>query len=187
MFFNKGRLMQMMVSEEWFPVVDEDGNTISTAPRSVCHDGRSRLMHPVVHFHLFNETGELFLQKRALTKDILPGFWDTSAGGHVSPGEGVCDALRREVLEELGIRDFRFDFNRKYIWESPREKELVHSFSGFSNELPVINRDEIDDGRFWSTEEIIANLGRGIFTPNFEHEFTTVMKEPKYQAYTNAI
>jgi len=177
LFLNKSRLMQMNVSGEWIPVVDEEGKTISAAPRSVCHDGKSKLLHPVVHFHLFNEKGDLFLQKRALTKDLLPGFWDTSAGGHMDPGENVDDALRREVLEELGISIFRYDLNLRYIWESPVEKELVYSFKGSSNEPPVINRDEIDDGRFWPTEEIISNLGRGIFTPNFEHEFTLIMKE----------
>jgi len=51
---------------EIFPVVDEDGNEISTAPRTVCHDGKSMLLHPVVHLHLFNEKGELFLQKRSM-------------------------------------------------------------------------------------------------------------------------
>lgn len=157
--------------DEMFPVVDEEGNEISRAFRSVCHDGRSMLLHPVVHMHLFNSKGELFLQKRAMTKDLLPGYWDTSVGGHVSPGEGPEEALKRESLEELGIRDFNYKFIRKYIWESKRERELVYSFTGISEAKPEINRDEIDDGRFWSVDEIKKNLGMNIFTPNFEHEF----------------
>ena len=60
---------------------------------------------------------------------------------------------------------------KKYIWESARERELVYSFTGTSDEIPVVNPDEIDDGRFWSLTEIRNNLGKGIFTPNFEHEF----------------
>jgi len=158
-------------SNELFPIVDEYGNEISLAPRHVCHDGKSKLLHPVVHLHLFNNNGDLFLQKRALTKDLLPGFWDTSVGGHMSPGETPDEALKRETMEEIGLKEFSFKLVRKYIWESLREKELVYSFTGTSENQPVINRDEIDDGRFWTIEEIRRNLDKNVFTPNFEHEF----------------
>ncbi|MCX6333633.1 MAG: NUDIX domain-containing protein [Bacteroidia bacterium] len=158
-------------SIEMFPVVDEEGNEISCAPRSVCHDGRSMLLHPVVHLHLLNKKGELFLQKRAMTKDLLPGKWDTSVGGHVSPGERAEEALKREAEEELGLKNFKFRLIKKYIWKSSLEREFVYSFTGTSEEVPVIDPGEIDDGRFWPLEEIKRNLGKGIFTPNFEKEF----------------
>jgi isopentenyldiphosphate isomerase len=156
---------------EMFPVVDEDGNEISLASRDLCHDGKSMLLHPVVHLHLFNKKRELFLQKRASTKDLLPGKWDSSVGGHVNPGETPEEALRRETEEELGMKAVNFRFRKKYIWESSRERELVYSFTASSYETPVINPDEIDEGRFWSLAEIRDNLGKGIFTPNFEYEF----------------
>lgn len=158
-------------AEELFPVVDEDGNEISLAPRNICHNGRSMLLHPVVHLHLFNEKGELYLQKRAATKDLLPGKWDTSVGGHVSPGEAPGKALEREAAEELGLKNIRYRFIKKYIWESALERELVYSYSGSSDNMPVINPDEIDEGRFWSREEITESLGKDVFTPNFEKEF----------------
>jgi isopentenyldiphosphate isomerase len=164
-------------SDERFPVVDEEGNEISSAPRSICHDGKSRLLHPVVHFHLFNDTGDLFLQKRSMTKDLLPGKWDTSVGGHIKPGEKVEDALRREVEEELGIKVFEFQPAGKYIWESPRERELVYSFKGTSEEIPEINKEEIEEGRFWMIHEIKENIGKNTFTPNFEHEFDIWIRE----------
>jgi isopentenyldiphosphate isomerase len=163
--------MNYIIPDEWFPIVDENGNQISTALRRVCHDGKSKLLHPVVHMHLINSKGEMYLQKRAMTKDLLPGYWDTSVGGHLSPGESAEEALKRETLEELGLEEFRYEFVRKYIWESPREKELVYSFTGSSTHLPLINPDEIDDGRFWSIKEIQKNLGKNIFTPNFMFEF----------------
>jgi NADH pyrophosphatase NudC (nudix superfamily) len=106
-----------------------------------------------------------------MTKDLLPGYWDTSVGGHMSPGESPEEALKRETLEELGLKEFICKFIKKYIWESPREKELVYSFKGISENYPLINKDEIDDGRFWSIEEIRKNLNKNVFTPNFEHEF----------------
>jgi isopentenyldiphosphate isomerase len=162
----------MQAPEEMFPVVDEDGNEISLAPRSVCHNGKSMLLHPVVHLHLLNTQGELFLQKRAMTKDLLPGRWDTSVGGHMSTGETVEAALRREAEEELRLKDITFHLNKKYIWKSSRERELVYSFTGKSDDIPVINPEEIDDGKFWKMEEIKENLGNNIFTPNFEFEFS---------------
>jgi len=161
---------------EIFPVVDDDGNEISAAPRAICHDGKSMLLHPVVHLHLFNKNGEIFLQKRALTKDLLPGKWDTSVGGHIQPGENAEDALKRETEEELGLKSFSYKFIKKYIWESPRERELVYSFTGASDFNPITDMEEICEGRFWKIQEIEANLNTDLFTPNFVHEFITILK-----------
>ena len=169
--------MKHLYSKEWFPVVDETGNTIGKALRSICHDGKSRLLHPVVHLHLFNNSGELFLQKRVMTKDIQPGKWDTSVGGHVSLGETVSEALVRESKEELGLISFSPVFLARYIWESSRERELVNSFSATTDEFPAINIDEIEEGRFWSLDEIKKSIGKEIFTPNFEHEFKTLFSQ----------
>jgi isopentenyldiphosphate isomerase/intracellular septation protein A len=163
--------------EEWFPIVDEEGRINGKAPRSVCHDGKSMLLHPVVHLHLFDKEGRLFLQKRAMNKDIQPGKWDTSVGGHITPGETIEDSLLREAREEIGLKIPEPQFIHKYVWESQVERELVFSFISVSDDLPEINKKEIEEGKFWSLDEIRKNIGKGIFTPNFEHEFGILEKK----------
>lgn len=159
-------------AEEMFPVVDEEGNIISVATRGECHGG-SKLLHPVVHLHLFNSKGELYLQKRPEWKDIQPGKWDTAVGGHVDLGESVEMALHREVEEELGVTDFTPERITHYVFESAREKELVFVHKTvYDGE--VRPSAETDGGRFWSAEEIKANIGKGVFTPNFESEVERV-------------
>lgn len=163
------------MKEEWFPVVNEQGETIGKATRKECHSG-SKLLHPVVHLHIFNKAGDLYLQKRSMRKDIQPGKWDTAVGGHIDYGEPVETALRREVREELGVTEFTPLLITRYVFESAIEKELVHAFrtcyEGPFSPDPV----ELDEGRFWPLAEIEANLGKSVFTPNFEQEYQTILK-----------
>ena len=111
--------------QEIFPLVDEEGTVIGSATRGECHSG-SKLLHPVVHLHVFNSQGQVFLQRRPDWKDIQPGKWDTAVGGHIDYGENPTDALRREVREELGITDFTPRSLGKYVFESKKERELVY-------------------------------------------------------------
>lgn len=160
-------------NNEVFPLVDEEGNVVGKATRGECHGG-SKKLHPVVHLHLFDEQGRLFLQQRPQWKDIQPGKWDTAVGGHIDYGEQVGDALRREVREELGVVNFEPRFLLRYIFESEREKELVNVYSTvYSGEIQT--SEELDGGRFWTMEEIYAAMGKGVLTPNFEQEFKKII------------
>ncbi|MDD6075830.1 MAG: NUDIX domain-containing protein [Bacteroidales bacterium] len=123
-----------------------------------------------MHLHVFNPAGELYLQRRPLWKDIQPGKWDTAVGGHVDFGEEILSALLRETREELGLTDFEPEFMQKYVFESEREKELVHVFRIVTTQTPHPT-DELDGGRFFSEEEIRQRLQTDFFTPNFEQEW----------------
>lgn len=160
-------------ADERFPIVDAEGNLTGSATRAECHGG-SMLLHPVVHLHVMNQHGDIYLQKRAMTKDIQPGRWDTAVGGHVDYGETTEEALAREAAEELGL-DISELYVRKicsYVFTSERERELVNVYAvtvdSDTQFTPAL--DEIDCCRFWTVEEIRAALGRGILTPNFESE-----------------
>jgi len=189
--------------EELFPLVNEQGDLIGKASRKLCHSG-SFLLHPVVHLHVFNSIGQLFLQKRSLNKDIQPGMWDTSVGGHVDYEETlsfaetkselksdsaagsavglsesaswVLPALRREAREELGISCFDSVFVYRYSFRSVYEYELVHTFLTVYDGPFTVDPVEISEGRFWDRSEILANLGKGVFTPNFEGEIVKVQE-----------
>lgn len=160
-------------NQEMFPLVDEQGNLTGAATRGECHNG-SKLLHPVVHLHVFNSQGELYLQKRPEWKDIQPGKWDTSVGGHVDLGESVEMALRREVREELGITEFTPEPVTHYVFESSREKELVFVHKT-TYDGEICPSDELDGGRFWTIAELKENMGKGVFTPNFEGEIGKVI------------
>lgn len=153
-----------------FPLVDEDGNIIGAATRGECHNG-SKQLHPVVHLHIFNSKNELFLQKRPEWKDIQPGKWDTAVGGHIDLGENVETALKRETREELGITEFEPVLLKSYVFESERERELVYAHKAMYDGI-ITPSEELDGGRFWSLDEIKENIGKGIFTPSFENEYT---------------
>ena len=159
--------------QELFPIVNEQGETIGKITRREAHDG-TKILHPVVHLHVFNSKGELYLQHRPEWKDIQPGKWDTATGGHVDYGETTEQALVREVREELGITDFSPEFVCRYVFEGTREKELVYVHKTIYDGKITPNEEELQGGRFWSKSEILSNMGKGIFTPNFEDEYRKV-------------
>ncbi len=162
--------------EEWVPVVEPDGKIVGKALRSQCHSG-SMILHPVVHLHVMNNRKQLFLQKRPETKLIQPGKWDTAVGGHIAFGEDIQTSLKREAYEEIGLSDFSAKPLGNYVFESEIERELVYSFLSYDYKGIHLHSDEVQEGKFWSKNQIERNLGKNIFTPNFEMEYKHHLKE----------
>ena len=167
-------------SLELLPVVDAEGHVKGCTTREEAHSGTSgKPLHPVVHLHVFNSRGELFLQHRPAWKDIQPDRWDTAVGGHVGWGEDLICALHREVREEIGLTDIdSAEMLLRYVFESPRERELVHVFR-LTTDTPPRPSDELDGGRFFSLDEIKELIGKNFFTPNFEQEYLRIFSRDK--------
>jgi isopentenyldiphosphate isomerase/intracellular septation protein A len=172
----RARLVQAeYAGEEWFDIVDAEGNVRGKAPRSVCHSQKG-LLHPVVHLHVLDAGGRLFLQKRSPDKQVQPGKWDTAVGGHVASGENIEDALKREAEEELGLSGFLAVPVVRYVWESDVESELVYMFITRWDGPLRPDPGEISEGKFWKISEIREALADKILTPNLEFEFAILLK-----------
>ncbi len=160
-------------SGEMLPLVEPSGLVYGQARRSWCHEG-SRALHPVVHLHIIDRFGRLYLQKRSLTKDLLPGYWDTAVGGHISYGEHPEEALYREAAEELGLHAFLPVLVDSYAYENEREREWVFVYAMVGH--PDLDPDnaEVSEGKWWTQEELDQALGKDILTPQFESEFRQI-------------
>ena len=155
---------------EWFDIITPNGESLGCATRALCHRCPA-LLHRVVHVLVCNRSGDLYLQKRSPAKDIQPGRWDSSAGGHVDHRESIPAAAARELREELGIAAAPLVFLYSYIWTSDRERELVATFACRFDGCCYPDPVEIEQGRWWSPAEIEAGLSSGTFTPNFIEEY----------------
>jgi isopentenyl-diphosphate delta-isomerase type 1 len=161
--------------QEWLEVVDEENRVIGLRRRKEIH-GDPSLRHRAVHVAVFDRNGQLYLQKRSQKKRIQPGKWDTSVGGHVDPGESYEQAARRELCEELGVcfdeqqAATQLQYRHDYVWRSDVETEHVRTFE-LQHEGPFsLHPDEIDDGRFFSPDELTELAQGDVLTPNLVHE-----------------
>ena len=162
-------------SSELFDIVDSEDRVVGQATRGEVH--AKNLLHRSVHILVFNSQGELFLQKRALTKDENPGYWDSSAAGHVNAGEGYRASAERELMEELGISGelqffVKFSASQKTLWEH------VETYLCTTDQKITINPIEISEGRFWPINDLKESIfnNPGQFTSTFHLIFGSYLK-----------
>lgn len=174
-FFKKNKPMNNNKTE-YLPIINKEGKITGKATREACHAGNEGYIHPVVHVHIINNNKQLFLQKRPANKTVQPSKWDTSVGGHIAFGETIAEGLAREIAEELNIKNITPTLLTKYKWQTDIETEMVFMFIANYSKSITINSKELADGKFWGLAEIKKNLGKNLFTPNFEFEFPILEK-----------
>ncbi|HJO95650.1 MAG TPA: NUDIX domain-containing protein [Victivallales bacterium] len=162
---------------EYFEIYNEKNAPLGLAKRNICH-GNPKLCHKTVHLIIFNNRGEILLQKRSLNKDIQPGKWDTAVGGHINPGENIEEAVIREMNEELGISlekplIFLFELKERNSIES----ENISVFSTFYNGNFAIQEEELDEVKFWKIDELKSELNSNSLTPLCKKELIKLFAE----------
>ena len=134
-------------SRERLDVADVNDRVIGTATRGEIH--RDNLMHRAVHLLVCNAAGEVFLQKRSMSKDNNPGLWDSSVSGHVDAGESYDACVVREAREEIGLSLDAVPA-RLFKLKACRETGFEHTWVyGCRAEGPFeLDPVEIDEGRW---------------------------------------
>ena len=127
-------------------MVDKHDQIIGKATRREIHE--MNLMHRSIHIFVFNSYNQIFLQKRSNSKDENPGYWDTSAAGHVDSGETYDECAKRELWEELRIKDSLQYFKKIHACKETYN-EHVQVYLCKTNASIVINKEEISEGKFF--------------------------------------
>lgn len=157
-------------------LVDEQNNQIGVADKDTVHTTHTPL-HRAFSLFLFNDKKQLLVTKRATTKKTFAGAWTNSVCGHVSPGEQTIDAVRRRVHEELQIRvdDIHEVSPYRYRFADTNgviENEICPVFIGFTNENPMLEKNEVEEYTWIDWEEFLETIVShpGSYSPWSEEE-----------------
>jgi 16S rRNA (adenine1518-N6/adenine1519-N6)-dimethyltransferase len=174
----KGGHPEIDPHEEIFDVVDAQDQVIGSERRDTVHV--NNLRHRAVHVWIFNERGELFLQKRSPWKQIHPDLWCSSAAGHVDSGESYEEAAHRELGEEIGVQSRLLRF-----WSIQASLENGHEFLevfiGSSEGPYCCASGEVEAGSFFPITQIQHWLEASPedFTPVFKSIAGKFLNETK--------
>ena len=153
----------MKVAEEIIEIVDEENRVTGSATRGEMR--LNGLIHRAAYVLVFNSRGELFVQKRTMSKDIYPGYYDVAAGGVVLAGENYESAAERELLEELGIRStlvFSFD----HFHDTSENRVWGRIFTCLHEGPMTFQESEVESGEFMAVENVLNMSIEKPFTPD---------------------
>lgn len=142
-------------------IVDKSGKFKTTvdSPRTAILNNQIRLISRVM---ISNKDGQYLLQKRADDMFVYPGFWDSSAAGHVDEGETEQDAAYRELAEEVGISDVKLTkayeiYNETEENHGYLSKTYSHVYFGeFDSAMKTLKIDpaEVSEIKWFSVNEL---------------------------------
>lgn len=154
----------MNPKDEIVQIVDRNNRETGSVPR---HEMRSRgLPHRACYIMVFNSRGELFVQKRTMSKDIYPGYYDIAAGGVVLAGESYDESAKRELSEEMGIGDGNLVPHFTFFYEEGRNQVWGRVYSCIYDGELTLQPEEVESGFFALPEEVLALSRKEPFTPD---------------------
>ncbi len=150
---------------ETVQIVDENNTEIAAIARWVMRE--QNLIHRASYILVFNNTGDLFVQKRSLNKDVYPGYYDVAAGGVVLVGESYEDAAEREFAEELGIKKgIQLESCFDHYYEDENNRVWGRVFRCCHEGPFSLQEEEIESGGFMDVTQVLNSAERNLFTPD---------------------
>ncbi len=158
------RFVHMGAAEEIVAIVDENNTVVGAAPRK---DMRARaLPHRATYVLVLNSHGHLYVQKRTLTKDVFPGYYDPAAGGVVLAGEEYEQGALREVKEEMGVRGVPLTPLFRFYHQGAHNRVWGAAFSCVYDGPIILQEEEVESGAFMSAPDILRLAQTAPFTPD---------------------
>ena len=145
-------------------VVDEDNNVVGSAARREMR--ARRLPHRATYILVFNSRGDVYVQKRTLTKDVFPGYYDPAAGGVVLAGEGYLEGARRELEEEMGIRDVPLEHLFEFYHADANSRVWGAAYRCVYDGSVTLQEEEVESGAFMAVEDVLEAATTQPFTPD---------------------
>ena len=158
-------------------LVDANDNPIGTAEKLEAH--RSGRLHRAFSAFVFNDKGELLLQRRAQGKYHSGGLWSNTCCSHPAPGEETGAAARRRLEEEMGfscpLEAVTAIVYRADVGSGLVEYEYDHLLVGRWNGRPTPDPAEAEEWRWAPMDELREEVAR--YPRRFTYWFRVALLE----------